>query len=420
MNIAAKLDRLQRHSLSGRRMDSDSAPMRASTVNASIDRLAASLGASLDCNGFVIQERTIKLDERHDVLPEPTALPQLPVGVNGDWIYIDTETTGLSSGVGNLAFVVGVARYSDSKTLSVRQYLLGDFGGEAAMLCDLIDWVGDRAILVSYNGKCFDLPLLATRLRLHRMTDRLSSRPHLDLMYAVRRAYRKVWPDCRLQTAERRRLKVRRIGDLPGAAAPAAWQAWLRSGISAPLGGVLRHNHQDVVSLALLHHALIEDYAGTVATNADLGAIGQAWVAAGQHQQAIHVWERGLCRLDSTDRLALAAAYRRAGRWNDASRLWHELHDAGMVEATLALSKYYEHRVRNYPLAMALLPSCESSECTTRMARLRAKLKSDRNLSFDLGDSISSGECNEVAGAVRDGQATADHAVAPRLQQASA
>ncbi len=415
MNLAAKLDRLQRHSPAGQRRDSDSAPMRASTATCSVERLAVSLGASPDSGGFVIQERTFALDGRHDVLPEPAALPRLPADANGDWVYIDTETTGLSSGVGNLAFMIGVARYSDNKTLSVRQYLLGEFGGEAAMLCDLVDWIGDRAILVSYNGKCFDLPLLTTRLRLHRMTDRLSSFPHLDLMYAVRRAYRRIWPDCRLQTVERRRLNVRRIGDLPGAAAPAAWQAWLRSGISAPLGGVLRHNHQDVVSLALLHHALIDDYAGTVATDADHGAIGHAWVATGQHQRAIRVWERGLNRLGCTDRLALAAAYRRVGRWNDALNLWHELHEAGVTAATLELSKYYEHRARNYPLALALLATCEPSERETRAARLRAKLRSNRNLSFDLADSIRGGECDEIAGTVRDRQTAAEHAIAPGL-----
>ncbi len=381
MSLAARLERLRRPAAD---RDGGSVPTQSPPDSRSLERLAVSLGVRAHAQGFLITQQAFDLGKGFGAPPRPAELPQLPADSGGAWVYIDTETTGLSSGVGNLAFMVGVARYTTEHTLLVRQYLLADFAGEAAMLRDLVDWIGGDAILASYNGKCFDLPLLTARLRLHRVAPPLSSLAHLDLMYTVRRAYRRVWPDCRLQTAERRRLGIRRTADLPGSAAPAAWQAWLRRGISAPLGGVLRHNRQDVVSLAWLHRALADDYAGRQVNEADAAAIGRAWAAGGQWGRAIAVWERGLARLDSAGRLALAAAYRRSGRWSDALELWHGLHRAGIGAATLELSKYYEHRARDYRTALALIASGDPRAHRARSSRLRAKLGAQRNLSLDL------------------------------------
>ena len=415
MSITAKLERLNGRSLSVRHTDSQVCAARSSGMRTSPEVLAAALHARVNDDGVVIREQRFELSARNEVARDLTALPEVFDQPDGDWIYIDTETTGLSGGVGNLAFMVGVARYSGPTTLVVRQYLLGGFGAEAAMLRNLVEWIGDRAVLVSYNGKCFDLPLLTARLSLYRIATNLSSLPHLDLMYSVRRAYRKAWPDCRLQTVECRRLGVYRVGDLPGSAAPAAWQAWLRNGASGALAGVLRHNYQDVVSLALLHHASIDDYAGTSREDADAGAIGRAWLAAGQQQNAIRIWEQGLARLAVTDRLELAAAYRRVGRWSDALCLWHQLHAAGVTAAALELSKYYEHRARDYATAIALLISCDTDECASRSRRLRLKLGRNLNLPLGSGHSDGVGKGDEVTCAVRDREATTQHTIASGL-----
>ena len=90
------------------------------------------------------------------------------------------------------------------------------------MLAGLGDWLGPAPTLVSYNGKGFDVPVLQARTRLHGHRYDWSGPDHMDLLYTVRRAYRRHWPDCRLQTAERRLLAIRRVDDLPGAEAPAA------------------------------------------------------------------------------------------------------------------------------------------------------------------------------------------------------
>jgi uncharacterized protein YprB with RNaseH-like and TPR domain len=199
-----------------------------------------------------------------------------------DWVYIDTETTGLSSGVGNLAFMVGLARWQGGHRIVLKQFVLAGFSSERAMLEQAAAWVGGQATLVSYNGKRFDLPLLEGRYRAQRLSARLTGLDHLDLLYAVRRAFRGVWPDCRLQTAEQRLLGVHRVDDLPGAEAPLAWRDWLGRGATDGLRGVLAHNRQDLLSLALLHRSLAGIYRDGAGSAADLAAMARAWRRAGR------------------------------------------------------------------------------------------------------------------------------------------
>ena len=168
-----------------------------------------------------------------------------------DALCFDTETTGLAGGAGTRAFMVGISEWT-TDGLRVRQLLTATLAAEAAMLRTLAEWIEPRHLLVSYNGRCYDSPLLATRYRLARMVNPLATLPHADLLFAVRRRYRGVWENCRLGTVERRLLNVVREDDLPGSEAPAAWLGYLRGGDAVNLRRVLAHNHQDVVSLMML------------------------------------------------------------------------------------------------------------------------------------------------------------------------
>ena len=57
---------------------------------------------------------------------------------------------------------------------------------------------------------------------------------------------------------ERELLRIVREDDLPGSEAPAAWLNYLRGGSARNLRRVAAHNHQDVVTLALLMIRLVE------------------------------------------------------------------------------------------------------------------------------------------------------------------
>jgi uncharacterized protein YprB with RNaseH-like and TPR domain len=173
-------------------------------------------------------------------------------------VCFDTETTGLAGGVGTKAFMIGTARWRGGAFV-VRQLYLTALAGEAKMLQLFTDDLPNDPIFVSYNGRSYDTPLLKGRYRLHRQPHPFEDRAHMDLLYPVRRAYRGVWENCRLQTIERNLLGIVRDDDLPGSEAPAAWLSFLRGQSSRNLGRVLDHNKQDVMTLARLFDRLSND-----------------------------------------------------------------------------------------------------------------------------------------------------------------
>ena len=164
-------------------------------------------------------------------------------------LHFDTETTGLAGGTGTRAFMIGAADWT-GKQLRLRQLTITSLAAENAMLRHFAGWIDADTVLVSYNGKCYDAPLLATRYRLARMGNPLNGLMHVDLLHPVRRHWKGVWENCRLATAERQLLGVVREDDLPGSEAPAAWLGYLRGGSALNLRRVAEHNAQDLRSLA--------------------------------------------------------------------------------------------------------------------------------------------------------------------------
>ena len=175
-----------------------------------------------------------------------------------DLLFFDTETTGLAGGTGTRAFMIGTARWCDAG-LRLRQWWMTALAAERDLLAAFAEETAhdasNGAVLVSFNGKSYDAPLLAARYRLARMPNPMAGLAHVDLLYSSRRRYRGHWENCRLATLERRVLGVAREDDLPGSEAPGAWLRYLRGGDARDLRRVVDHNRQDVVSMAslLLH-----------------------------------------------------------------------------------------------------------------------------------------------------------------------
>lgn len=168
--------------------------------------------------------------------------------------FFDTETTGLAGGTGTRAFQIGVGDWHEG-VFRVRQLTITTLAAETAMLDTFARWLDEDDVLVSYNGRSYDAPLLATRYRLARRVSPLPALAHIDLLHPVRRRYRGRWKNCRLATVERELLGVVREDDLPGSEAPRAWLDYLRGGSALDLRRVGEHNRQDLCSLAgvLLH-----------------------------------------------------------------------------------------------------------------------------------------------------------------------
>lgn len=179
-----------------------------------------------------------------------------------DLLFFDTETTGLAGGTGTRAFMIGAADWQHDPAqgpgLRVRQLLMATMAAESAMLDVFAGWLSPTTVLSSYNGRCYDAPLLKTRYRLARRAEPLSALDHVDLLFPTRRRYRGTWENCRLATIERQLLHIAREDDLPGSEAPAAWLGYLRGGSARNLRRVGEHNHQDVVTLAQLFLRLVQ------------------------------------------------------------------------------------------------------------------------------------------------------------------
>ncbi|AHE97062.1 hypothetical protein THITH_00825 [Thioalkalivibrio paradoxus ARh 1] len=285
---------------------------------------------------------------------------------------IDTETTGLAGGTGTAAFMVGIAE-PGLDGVRLRQWLLTAFAGEAAMLAELDAALAGAGLLVSYNGKTFDLPLLRDRRRLQR-APAFPEPPHLDLLHPTRRLFRGVWPDCRLVTAEQRLLGLFREDDLPGSEAPRAWRDYLAGGTPDDLGRVLRHNALDVLSLLLLGPVLARALHDPLGFGADPLAAADAWSRRGESRRALTVLERARHGLDVRGALELARRLRRAGRWTEAVAVWERLAQSGCPEAVESLAKYHEHVRRDWETALDYTARLgEGPEARRRRGRLERR-----------------------------------------------
>jgi len=343
--------------------------------------LAEHLEGEIWAPGVVLIERRLALDESHgaralhSIARTHEDLPEAAGYAPEDWVFIDTETTGLSGGSGTVVFLLGLARVQDG-ALVVRQYVLSAFAGEAAMLEAAGEWLGATAVLVSYNGKTFDVPLLAARCRLAGVGDPFSRREHLDLLHPTRRAFARTWDDCRLATVERRLLEFRRANDLPGSEVPAAWLAFVQSGNARLLPDVARHNYWDLVSLAALLPALSEVHADPGAWNADVVGVARACRQRGEEDRARALLGAHRDRLDDAGLRELARLQRRAGAWERACAIWEELAARGCLESRMNLAKYHEHVRRDPGQALHYCPdSPPDAALRRRRQRLEDKLR---------------------------------------------
>jgi uncharacterized protein YprB with RNaseH-like and TPR domain len=322
-------------------------------------------------------------------------LTDLTPGPPETWCFLDTETSGLAGGTGTWVFLFGAARLSSGPgeggvpelTLELTQYLLTRLDAEALMLEQMAAFLADVGLLVSYNGKSFDVPLLATRCRLaasggppaiRDLGRRLEHLAHLDLLHPVRRAYARRWPDCRLATVEARLLAFDRGQDLPGSEAPAAWLDWLRHGDLTRLPAVVEHNRKDLLSVAALVPALVGVYRQPLRYGADSAGVAAHWLKRGDIVQARTLLE-SCVDASSQDLEAirlLAHLHRRARDWPRAVQLWETLARDNHPDALEALAKFHEHIARDPRRALGYASRLSASPASQhRCQRLRMKVK---------------------------------------------
>jgi len=228
----------------------DPLPYRPSPSRELAARLAAAVDGEVVAGRGGVHVRVEAPDE--DLAIDRARLATLPGQPPADrpLVCLDTETTGLATAAGTVAFLVGLGWWEGQRFRQV-QLLLPDHAEEPAMLDEVARHIPADAWLVTYNGRGFDWPLLVTRYRLARRSAPEHA-GHLDLLPLVRRLFRHRMDDARLGTVERTLLGVTRHDDIDGWEIPGRYLGFLRGGPAQPLAAVVRHNDEDVRSLARL------------------------------------------------------------------------------------------------------------------------------------------------------------------------
>jgi uncharacterized protein YprB with RNaseH-like and TPR domain len=312
----------------------------------------------------------------------------LPRGLSaGDLLFFDTETTGLSGGAGTVVFLIGLGRLAGER-LEVEQLFLADYPGEPEFLRYLSPALRSAGQFVSYNGRTFDAPILASRFALNRLS--LEPRGHSDLLYWARRLWKRVLEDCSLGSIEREVLGVERGQDVAGYEVPGIYLDYLRRGWSPRLPLVWEHNLQDVRSLARLFARLNRVLGrGEVTGRADLTSLGSWLLNAGRAERGLELLRRSFDGGDERAGRELGLHLKRAGRWEEAIAIWRALAaDRHSLFAVVELAKHAEHRLRDPrqaldwvrgALAWGLpLPARTRRELAVRRARLERKAQSPK------------------------------------------
>ncbi|TDF99578.1 ribonuclease H-like domain-containing protein [Paenibacillus piri] len=284
-------------------------------------------------------------------------------------LYLDTETTGLGVGAGNVPFMIGIGFYERGQ-LVVEQMFIRHPGEELAMLHYLQRKLEEHPVLVSYNGKSFDWPIIKNRYILNRMPSEPEIDGHLDFLYPSRSLWKHTLPSCRLGKVEEERLHVVREHDVPGSLAPALYFQYLAERDVSIVQGIFEHNELDILSLA----GLSIHFAGTLN--------GQSRI---EEMELEELYRLGLW-LDKLDRgelaaralelleqrlaggmeseaaagymLPLAQVYKQQRRFADACRLWtlytERKGERSVVslEPFIELSMHYEHREKQLGRAL--------------------------------------------------------------------
>ena len=279
-------------------------------------------------------------------------------------LCLDTETTGLGSAAGTVAFMIGVGWWQGDR-MRLIQLLLPDLSEEAALLDALAAAFPEQACLVTYNGRTFDWPLLETRYRMGRRKPPAFDQ-HTDLLLLVRRLFKYRLPDARLGSVEKQLLRRHRTPDIPSWQIPAVYHSFLRGGPAGPIRVVARHNAEDVITLGRILAHLERGYGDAEvrrwAAPGDLIRLARLYRHEGRIDEAVECLEMAGNDPRTGDPesamaiVELARLLRRCGRMSDAATAWSRLVTAPGPLAALGwieLAKEREHRERNLDAAWA-------------------------------------------------------------------
>src|SRR2546422_8667501 len=245
------------------------------------------------------------------------------------WLFLDIETTGLAGGSGTYAFLVGIAWW-EAGGFEVEQFFMREYCEERAVLFALRERIAEHPVLVTFNGKSFDWPLLETRYRMSRKISVPTPRAHLDFLHPARNLWRLRLGSVRLSELERHVLGWDRGADLLSGLIPQIYFDYLRGGPPERLVPVLNHNQMDLRGLAALSTrilSLLSDAENLGQDGLELFGVSRICEKRGEHTRARNLYEKSIASFlpTETDRVARRSLARLAKRQSDfdvACDLW--------------------------------------------------------------------------------------------------
>jgi len=271
-----------------------------------------------------------------------------------NFIFLDTETSGLAGGTGTYAFEVGLGRFTD-QGFKLAQFFMRHPGEEPALLAGISQFTDGMRAVVTYNGKSFDIPLLNTRYTLLGMTSPFEEVDHFDLLHLARRLWRIRLESRTLGRVEQEILGVQRgEEEVPGYLIPEMYFEYLKTQDARPLAGIFYHNAVDILSLAGLfsHMAFLlhDPHSEEIRHGEDVVALARFFesmdevpLAEGLYQKALTASLPEELYWDTIERFSFLL--KRKGNWSAAVKLWEAAAENNALYAYEELAKYYEHQV---------------------------------------------------------------------------
>lgn len=281
-----------------------------------------------------------------------------------DFLFLDTETTGLSGGTGTVAFLVGAGCF-EAGGFVIRQLFMRDYHEEPAMLHYLKRLLDGYKGLVTFNGRAFDWNLLQGRFIFNRMRLQQSEPRHLDLLYPSRRIWGLKLESCRLSSLEENILGEHRTDDIPGELIPTVYFNYLEERDASDIRRVIRHNELDIlsmVSLLIKMTVLLESPLDESDGEHELLGLGRIFEARGEMESGVECFESCVRAESFVVRDAavkrLSGIYKRNGDYRRAVEHWQRMmgESGGFSLFPLVeLAKYYEHKERNAAKALEMV-----------------------------------------------------------------
>jgi uncharacterized protein YprB with RNaseH-like and TPR domain len=208
---------------------------------------------------MISQERTHRLYEhictrggRAHIL----SLALAPFFRSKDVAFLDIEAMGLFGG--SLVMAVGLGMQKE-EGFEITQFLAKTPDAEEVLIGETCRTLQGYEVLVTFNGRAFDVPFIAQRAAFYGVQFR-ENFLHFDILHISRRIFKEKARSCKLQDLAIEVLGEGRDSDLPGALVPRFYQEYMEDpqNKGALLVAILRHNKSDVLQMAKLYNELVK------------------------------------------------------------------------------------------------------------------------------------------------------------------